>query len=192
MKIFSPIYQKMLDWAAHPKAQYYLAGLSFLESSVFPIPPDFMLAPMTLVKPQRAWWYASLTTIFSALGALLGYLIGMLFFALIGPWLVSLGYGDALAKAHQWFTHWGVLVMFIAAFTPIPFKIFTITAGVLHMAIVPFFFISVVGRASRFFLVAGFIKWGGPTVEPYLRKWIDWIGWSVIALIIVAIIISRM
>lgn len=192
MKIFSPLYALMLRWSAHPKAQYYLAGLSFLESSVFPIPPDFMLAPMALVKPPRAWWYATLATISSAAGALLGYLIGVLFFALISPWLIKVGYGPYLLKAEAWFNHWGVLVMFLAAFTPIPFKVFTITAGVLHMPVVPFFIISCIGRGMRFYLVAGLIRWGGSTIEPYLRRWIDWIGWSVIAIIIIGFIFYRL
>ena len=191
MKIFSALYHRVMRWAAHPHAQYYLAGLSFTEASFFPIPPDVMLAPMALAKPERAWWYASLTTLASTIGALLGYVIGAFFFAMIKPVFMHLGYADAYQIAYHWFVTWGVMVMFIAAFTPIPFKVFTITAGLLHMALLPFFFASLLGRGSRFFLVSGLMRFGGEPMERVLRKWIDWIGWSVFIVLIVIYLIYK-
>lgn len=191
MKIFSPLYERVMRWAVHPHAQYYLAGLSFSEASFFPIPPDVMLAPMSLARPERAWFYAGLTTLSSTTGALLGYIIGMFFFALIKPLLMHLGYADGYQMAHHWFITWGVIVMFAAAFTPIPFKVFTITAGVLHMAIVPFFFASLFGRGARFFLVSGLMRFGGKPMERVLRKWIDWIGWSALVLLVLIYIVLK-
>jgi membrane protein YqaA with SNARE-associated domain len=86
----------------------------------------------------------------------------------------------------NWFAQWGVWVVFIAGFSPVPYKLFTVSAGFLHMAFLPFMLASAIGRGLRFFLVAGLIKWGGSTMEKNLRKWIDVIGWVFVILIIIA------
>ncbi|MBL1432156.1 MAG: DedA family protein [Gammaproteobacteria bacterium] len=180
MKIFSKLYDMTLRWAAHPKAPWYLGGLSFAESSFFPIPPDVMLAPMVLAKRNKAWWFAAITTIASVLGGIAGYLIGWLAFDLIEPWVMQAGYGDKLALTKDWFEQWGVWVVFIAGFAPIPYKLFTISAGVLAMSFLPFVMASLIGRGARFFLVAGIIRAGGEKMEAVLRKYIDTMGWIVI------------
>jgi len=180
MKIFSKLYDMTLRWAAHPKAPWYLGGLSFAESSFFPIPPDVMLAPMVLAKRNKAWWFAAITTIASVLGGIAGYLIGWLAFDLIEPWVMQAGYGDKLALTKDWFEQWGVWVVFIAGFAPIPYKLFTISAGVLAMSFLPFVMASLIGRGARFFLVAGIIRVGGEKMEAVLRKYIDTMGWIVI------------
>ena len=180
MKIFSTLYDMTLRWAAHPKAPWYLGGLSFAESSFLPIPPDVMLAPMVLAKRNKAWWFAAITTIASVLGGIAGYLIGWLAFDLIEPWVMQAGYGDKLALTKDWFEQWGVWVVFIAGFAPIPYKLFTISAGVLAMSFLPFVMASLIGRGARFFLVAGIIRVGGEKMEAVLRKYIDTMGWIVI------------
>ena len=180
MKIFSKLYDMTLRWAARPKAPWYLGGLSFAESSFFPIPPDVMLAPMVLAKRNKAWWFAAITTIASVLGGIAGYLIGWLAFDLIEPWVMQAGYGDKLALTKDWFEQWGVWVVFIAGFAPIPYKLFTISAGVLAMSFLPFVMASLIGRGARFFLVAGIIRAGGEKMEAVLRKYIDTMGWIVI------------
>ncbi len=191
MLIFSKLYDMTLRWAAHPKAPWYLGGLSFAESSFFPIPPDVMLAPMVLAKPDKAWWFATITTIASVLGGIAGYLIGWLAFDLIEPWLLQAGHGDTLELSKKWFERWGIWVIFIAGFSPIPYKLFTISAGVLAMSFIPFVIASLIGRGARFFLVAGIIKVGGEKMELALRKHIDTLGWLTIIAAVAAYLILR-
>lgn len=192
MKIFSPLYNKMMSWAAHRYAPYYLAGISFSEAIFFPIPPDVMLAPMSLAQPQKAWWFATLTTVASVLGGLVGYSIGMYLFDLIYPWLVELGYTDTIRQVQVWFETWGFWVLFLAgSFTPIPFKFFTIAGGSLHMSLLPFIIGASIGRGSRFYLVSGLMRWGGARMDRGLRRCIDWLGWVILSLLIIAYIIYR-
>lgn len=187
MKIFSRLYDSMIRWSKHAHAPYYLGGLSFAESSFFPIPPDVMLAPMSVAQPNRAYWFATLTTVTSVLGGLLGYLIGAFAFDLIEPWLQTSSYWHKFESAHLWFDEWGVWVVFVAGFSPIPYKLFTITAGVLSLALIPFTFASIIGRGARFFLVAGLLKYLGPKLEPIVMKYIEWIGWFTVLLLVTAI-----
>ena len=133
-----------------------VGGLSFAESSFFPIPPDVMLAPMSMAKPAKAWRFALLTTLASVAGGLLGYLIGFYAFELIQPLVGDGGhYHDAFERGKAWFDKWGVWAVFLAGFSPIPYKIFTITAGVLSMALLPFVLASTIGRGARFFSGGG-------------------------------------
>ncbi len=185
MKLFSKLYERVMQWAKHPHANRYLAGLSFAESSFFPIPPDVMLAPMSLAKPDKAWRYALLTTLASVCGGILGYLIGMFAFDLIEPWLHKLGYWSRYTETVEWFKVWGVWMVFLAGFSPIPYKVFTISAGVVGMAFLPFVLASAIGRGARFYLVAGLMVWGGERMENILRQYIDRLGWLMILVVIV-------
>lgn len=185
MRIFSTLYTSVLQWAAHPRAPHYLAGLSFAESSFFPIPPDVMLAPMSLATPQRAWHLAGLTTVASVLGGMAGYGIGLLAFDAIEPLLHRLGYWDQYLQVRHWFATWGFWAVLLAGFSPIPYKIFTITAGVVSLSFPLFVVASVVSRGARFFLVAGLILWGGEKMERLLRAYIDVIGWTLVAIFVV-------
>ncbi|WP_029407592.1 YqaA family protein [Thiomicrorhabdus sp. Milos-T2] len=187
MKIFTTLYDKALQWSKHPKAPIYLGGLSFAESSFFPIPPDVMLMPMSLAQPNKAFYYAWLTTIFSMLGGLLGYVIGYWAMDLLQPLIEDLGYQGKLAQINNWFNEYGVWIVFIAGFSPIPYKLFTISAGASGMALLPFMVASFIGRGARFFLVASLMRWGGKKMEESVRKWVDWIGWGLVVLIIVYI-----
>jgi membrane protein YqaA with SNARE-associated domain len=191
MRLFSNLYDRVTRWVQHPHAQRYLAALSFAESSFFPIPPDVMLAPMSLFQPQRAWRFAGLTTLASVAGGVLGYLIGMLAFEAIDPWLHQLGYWDAYLQARDWFERWGFLAIFVAGFSPIPYKVFTITAGVVGMALLPFIAASAVGRGARFFLVSALMVWGGERMERALRRYIDYVGWLVVLLAVVGYYLLR-
>jgi len=177
-----------MRWAAHRHAQWYLAGLSFAESSFFPVPPDVMLAPMALANTAKAWRYAMLTTIASVIGGAAGYLLGVFAFDLIQPWLERAGYMDNYQMAVSWFEQWGVWVVFVAGFSPIPYKLFTIAAGVVSMAFAPFMLASFIGRGARFFMVAGLMVWGGSRMESMLRQNVDRLGWAVVALVAVVII----
>ena len=178
MKIFSPLYDRALRWSRHPHAERYLAGVSFAESSFFPIPPDVLLAPMTLAQPGRWWGFAALTTVASVLGGLLGYLIGYAAIEVVTPLLHRLGYWEGFQTAQSWFGRYGFWAIFAAGFTPIPYKVFTIAAGAAHMGLLPFTLGSLVGRGARFLLVAGLVRWGGAPIEHHIRRYIDRIGWA--------------
>jgi len=191
MKMFSYLYDKVMAWAAHPKSPYYLTALSFAESSFFPVPPDTMLAPMVLAKRQRAWFYATITTAASALGGVFGYLIGYFAFDAIAPLIQDTHYWAHYETAIEWFAKHGVWVIFIAGFSPIPYKIFTLTAGAVSMAFLPFLLFSIVGRGLRFFMVAGLIYWGGERMEQALRSYVDRIGWAVIVIAVVAYVVIQ-
>lgn len=181
MSVFSSLYDRVLGWAAHPHAERYLAGLSFAESSFFPVPPDVMLAPMTLAQPNRGWRFAFLTTIASVTGGIAGYAIGWWALDAIEPLLRSLGYWDSYLRSTEWFETWGFLAVLAAGFTPIPYKIFTIAAGALHLLLPAFVVASFVGRGGRFFLVAGLVVWGGEPMQRRLRQHVDTLGWLLIA-----------
>lgn len=192
MKIFSVLYNRALRWAAHPHAERYLVGLSFAESSFFPIPPDVMLAPMTLAQPKRGWRFAILTTAASVIGGLAGYAIGWLALDAVEPLLRSLGYWDSYTRSTEWFVTWGFLAVLVAGFSPIPYKVFTIAAGALHMLLPGFVIASLVGRGGRFFLVAGLIIWGGEGMERRLREHVDTLGWLVVILAVIGILVLRL
>ncbi|MEZ5584331.1 MAG: YqaA family protein [Candidatus Competibacteraceae bacterium] len=178
-----------MGWSRHPHAPWYLTSLSFAESSFFPIPPDVMLAPMALTQPDKAWYFAGLTTVASVLGGLFGYLIGLFLFELIEPVLHQAGYWDTYLRAHAWFEIWGFWAIFLAGFSPIPYKIFTITAGTIFMPIVPFILASVVGRGARFFMVAGLMRWGGARMESMLRTHVDRLGWLTIGIVVIVYLV---
>ena len=192
MKIFSALYDWTLRWAEHKLAPKMLALLTFAESVFFPIPPDVLLAPMVLAKPDRAWYLATLTTVASVVGGVVGFALGYYMFE---PWIQLLitefGYQARFDKAMAWFSEWGVWVVFLAGFSPIPYKLFTVSAGFLQMAFLPFLLASAIGRGMRFFLVAGLIHWGGAAMEEKLRKWVDVLGWLLVGLIILAYLLTR-
>lgn len=180
-----------MQWSRHPRAPWYLGGLSFAESSFFPIPPDVMLAPMSLAKPDKAWAYATLTTLTSVVGGVLGYLIGVFAFHWVEPILVDAGYHEHYLSAREWFAQWGFWAVFLAGFSPIPYKVFTITAGVVAMSFIPFIVASLIGRGARFFLVAGLMSWGGERMESSLRRYIDILGWLTVLLVIIVVWIYK-
>ncbi|MDF2868159.1 MAG: rane protein, partial [Gammaproteobacteria bacterium] len=170
MAIFSYLYDKMLNWSRHRHAPYYLGGISFAESSFFPLAPDIMLAPMALANPQRAWLYAGITTLASTLGGIFGYIIGAYLFTWLHPYLIDYGYEPVFLKVMGWFKDWGFWAVFLAGFSPIPYKLFTIGGGALGIPLLPFIIASIIGRGSRFFIVAALMYWGGNKMEQRLRE----------------------
>ncbi|WOI37042.1 YqaA family protein [Alteromonas sp. CI.11.F.A3] len=192
MKLFEPMYDMALRWARHRHAVKYLGGLSFAESVFFPIPPDVMLAPMSLSQPDKAWRFALITTLASIFGGIAGYWLGYFAFdAWLSPIIESWGYTHKIETATQWFTDYGVWVVFVAGFSPIPYKVFTTSAGFLQMAFFPFLIASAVGRGARFFLVAGLMRWGGAPMEAKLRQYVEILGWGVVLLAVAAYLILR-
>lgn len=186
--MFSALYGRAMQWARHRYAPWYLAALSFAESSFFPIPPDVMLAPMSLARPSRAMMLAALTTVASVVGGMLGYIIGLYALQWVEPLLMDAGYYERYLQVREWFGEWGFWAIFIAGFSPIPYKLFTISAGALSMAFLPFVAASLVGRGMRFFLVAGLMAWGGERMEKQLHRYVDALGW--LTLLIVAVIVA--
>jgi len=192
MRLFTRLYDLALSWSRHRHAPQYLAALSFAESSFFPIPPDVMLMPMTLAKPQRAMYYATLTTLMSMVGGMAGYAIGHFALEWVQPLIGEGGrWAEAYRIASNWFGEWGFWAVLIAGFSPIPYKVFTISAGALSMSFIPFMLASAVGRGGRFFLVAGLLAWGGAAMEARIRHYVEWIGWSLVALGILAWLLLR-
>ena len=164
------LYEWMLEKAAHPQATKWLGGISFAESSFFPIPPDVMLAPMCLAKPERAYWYALVCTIASVLGALLGYAIGYFVFEAVGmPILEFYGVAEKFDSFAQNFNEQGWIVVLLAGFTPLPFKVITIAAGSTAMPLQILIGASIASRFARFFLVAALLRYFGPP----MKTWID-------------------
>ena len=187
MQLFGPLYEKVLGWARHPHAERYLGALSFAESSFFPIPPDVMLAPMCLASRDNAWRFAAITTVTSLLGGMAGYAIGYFLFEAVEPWLHEMGYWAAYLEGREWFARYGVWAVFVAGFSPIPYKIFTVTAGVAVLSFPGFVLASFVGRGARFFLVAALIVAGGEKMEALIPKYVERIGWAVVAVTALAI-----
>lgn len=188
MKIFSSLYDRVLLWSRHKHAPYYLFALSFAESSFFPIPPDVMLIPMVLAQQKCALHYALLTTVASVLGGLFGYWIGAVAFDWAHPYIIHLGYKNIYEQIEYGFKVWGFWILFLAGFTPLPYKLFTIAAGALHVALLPFILGSLVGRGGRFFLVALLIRWSGVHMDKLLRRYVDRISWFILLFVIALLV----
>jgi membrane protein YqaA with SNARE-associated domain len=185
--MFQKLYDKTLAWSKHRHAAKYLCALSFAESSFFPVPPDVMLAPMALAQPDKAFRFALLTTIASVLGGIFGYAIGYFLFDSIEPWLRTTHYWESYLIAQDWFENWGFWAVFVAGFSPIPYKVFTIAAGALSMVFVPFVLASIIGRGGRFFLVAMLLAAGGARLESKLREYMDRLGWATVVLVVIGV-----
>ena len=166
--------RRVYDWvmrqAQARHAPAVLFAVAFAESSFFPIPPDVMLAPMVVARPQRAWTYAAVCTAASVLGGLLGYAIGY-YLSPVGLWLLSLlGHADGQAAFQQWYAQYGVWVILIKGLTPLPYKLVTIASGLAHFNLGVFILASIATRGGRFFLAAALLKRFGPAVQEQVEK----------------------
>jgi len=188
VRVFGPLYQWTVRWAGHRRAPWALGGLSVAESSVFPIPPDVLLAPMALARPNRAATFALIATVGSVLGGLIGYALGYFALYLVEPWIQAADYEQAYQTAVEWFGKWGFWVVLVAGFSPIPYKVFTVAAGATGVALLPFVLASLLGRGARFFLVAGLVAWGGARVEPWLLRHVERIGWVSVVLLLLGML----
>jgi membrane protein YqaA with SNARE-associated domain len=169
--MFKSLYDRLIALAASPQAPYALAVIAFAESSVFPIPPDVLLAPMTLAQPRRAWTFALICTVASVLGGMLGYAIGALLYDTLGQWLIHVyGYADRIDSLKAAYAHWGALIILFKGLTPIPFKLVTIVSGLLGYNFALFVALSIVTRGLRFFIVAGVLNLFGETLRVGLER----------------------
>ncbi|MCP4470101.1 MAG: DedA family protein [Gammaproteobacteria bacterium] len=192
MQLFVTIYQSVMRFSRRSEAPYYLSLLSFVESFILPFPPpDVMLAPMALAKPARAMHFAALTLLFSVLGGLVGYMIGAFLFDLAEPLIIDWGYQARFQTVIEWFEEWGFWAVLVAGFSPVPYKIFTIAAGVLSLALLPFVLASIIGRGARFFLLAWCLAKFGPAIEPRLVRYIEYIGWAIVGALLLAIVLYK-
>ena len=175
MMVHRAMLKRIYDWcidAAHkPYALWILGAVAFAESSFFPVPPDVMLIPMSLARPQRAWLYASVCTAASVLGGLLGYAIGYYFYDTVGlPILKFYGREHALDSFIAFVHTYGVPAVIIKGMTPIPFKVVTIAAGVAKMDLLAFIGASIIARAMRFYLVAGLLYFFGEPIREFIER----------------------
>lgn len=165
------LYDWMMRTAASDNAPQALGLVSFIESSVFPIPPDIMLIPMVLAKREKAWTYATIATVTSVLGGLLGYAIGYFLYDSVGlPILKFYGREGALDGFIQFVHEWGVPAVILKGMTPIPYKVVTIAAGVAKMNLPAFIGASIIARAMRFYLVAGLLYFFGEPIRAFIEK----------------------
>jgi membrane protein YqaA with SNARE-associated domain len=185
-------YDWMMRKAADERAPWALAAVSFIESSFFPIPPDVMLIPMVLSRRENAWWYATIATVASVLGGLLGYAIGYFFYDAIGlPILKLYGKEHALDGFMAFVHDYGVEAVIIKGMTPIPYKVVTIAAGVGKMNLPAFIGASIVARAMRFFLVAGLLYFVGEPVRAFIEKRLTLVTTAFVVLLVGGFVAAR-
>jgi membrane protein YqaA with SNARE-associated domain len=164
------LYERVLALAASPRAPWWLAAVAFAESSFFPVPPDALLIPMALARPDRAWRLAAICTAASVAGGALGYLIGYEFFnVLAAPLLHAYHYDEAFVRFQDTYAKYGVYVILVKGLTPIPYKIVTIASGAAHFNFLTFLAASVATRGLRFFLLAALLRRFGPPVRSFIE-----------------------
>ena len=198
--MFNVLYKKCLNLAAHKSSKYYLAAVSFIESSFFPIPPDVMIIPMVIAKKTHFFKIFLITTIFSVLGGIFGYLIGAFFFDLGMQVLNFYGYEDKLLglkndlKSSEGFYAW-LGILFLAGFTPLPYKVFTIASGLIGFNIMIFVLISLISRGLRFFIISYLSYKFGDLFTQFMNrhgsKWFTILGIAIVVTLMVIYLISK-
>lgn len=186
--------RKLYDWclgaAGKPHASWALGSISFAESSFFPVPPDVMLVPMSLARPDRAYYYAMLCTLTSVAGGVVGYLIGWLLYDSVGLWLIKLyGYGDKMEAFRTAYAQWGSLIILLKGLTPIPYKLVTITSGFAGYNLALFILFSLITRGARFFLIAFLLNRYGLQARAFIEERLGTVV-TVSAIILVAGIVA--
>lgn len=169
--------RRLYDWtlglAGHKHALWALAAVSFIEASIFPIPPDVLLLAMVLATPQRAWLIATVATLASVAGGFAGYAIGALLFETLGePVLAFYGYQDKFLRFQDLYNEWGFWIVAVAGFTPFPYKVITIASGVTELDLATFTLASILSRGSRFFLVAALLWRFGPPIRSFIERYL--------------------
>ncbi|MDB2668391.1 DedA family protein [Alphaproteobacteria bacterium] len=183
------IYDKTIDLSRHRNAAWGLAGVSFAESSFFPIPPDVMLIPMVLADRAKAWRNALICTLASVAGAALGYAIGMFLWDAVGaPVIAIYGAEAAFEKFTSFYEAWGVWIVLAAAISFLPFKVATLASGLTGLSFVPFLLTSLVGRGIRFFAVAGLVYYFGPSVRVFLERYFNVLSMLALGLLFLLVI----
>lgn len=181
--------RKLYAWAlraAHtPQATWALFAVAFAESSFFPITPDALMIPMCLANRQRAWFFATITTLGSVLGGIFGYFIGAVLYDTLGQWLIHLyGMENQMEYFRSAYQHYGAAIILIKGLTPIPYKLVTIVSGVAGYPLIPFILLSLLTRGARFFLFAGLVYRYGDAIRPFVEKHLEKVALALLAVII--------
>jgi membrane protein YqaA with SNARE-associated domain len=186
------IYNRTMALADHPYALWWLALVAFVESSVFPIPPDVMIMPMVLARPDRAWRIALVATVASVAGGLLGYGIGALFYDTMGrPMLEALGKADSMDAFNAQFNDYSFLAVLTAGLTPFPYKVITIMSGWTGMPILTFLATSILARSLRFFIVAGLLRAFGAPIKTFIEERLGLVFTAFIVLLVGSFFLLR-
>ena len=185
MRFLHLLYDWTMQLANNPRAIWLLGFVSFIEAIFFPIPPDVLLIPMILANIKRAWLYAFVTTITSVIGGLAGYAIGYLAYEQIAePLLLSLGKQAAMSLFSSSINENGFLIVLTAGISPIPFKVVSVMSGFTQMPVFVFLLSALLGRATRFFVVATLLKYYGETIKSFIETYLGWLFLFFIALIV--------
>ncbi|UCD53445.1 MAG: DedA family protein [Phycisphaerales bacterium] len=178
-------HRRLYDWVIHFAETRHgataLFVLSFAESSFFPVPPDVLLAPLALGAPRKWFRFAAACSLASVLGGILGYLIGAFLWSAIGPWALAHLGGIGLTQANfdkfqSWYDRYDFWIVFLCGFTPLPYKVCTISAGIARISFPGFLIASAVSRSARFFLIAGLMGWKGERIRPVIEKYFNWLS----------------
>jgi membrane protein YqaA with SNARE-associated domain len=185
-------YDWVIRMSEHPKALWILCGVSFAESSFFPIPPDLMLIPMVIAQRAKAWLIASVCSLASVAGGFLGYAIGFFLLETVGKWLLAFyGMSGGIAEFQQWYADWGLWVILIKGATPIPYKLVTIASGAAHFDLLVFGLASLATRGARFFLVTALLYVYGEPIRGFIEKHLTLVTTAFVAIIVAGFVALR-
>ncbi|MBX2805595.1 MAG: DedA family protein [Hyphomicrobiales bacterium] len=186
------LYNWTMSFAAHRNAKKALAAISFAESSFFPIPPDVLLIPMALAERRKAFEIAAICTIASVLGGMLGYAIGAFLYDTVGQWVVDVYHLENKMETFKaQYEEWGILIILLAGFTPIPYKVFTITSGLLAYDFGLFVLLSFMGRGGRFFLLAALLYYFGDPIRGFIERRLEILTAGVAAVAVTGFVLVR-
>jgi membrane protein YqaA with SNARE-associated domain len=186
------LYDRIMQLAEGPEAMKWLALVSFAESSFFPVPPDAMIVPMVLARPERAWRIAAVCTVASVIGGFFGYGIGYFLFETIGQRIVDFyGLQPAFLKFDQEFQQWGLWIILIKGLTPIPYKIVTIASGVAHFDLLVFALASLATRGARFFLVAALLRAFGPPLRTFIERYLTLVTTGLALMVVAGFVVLK-
>jgi len=190
--VLRSLYDWMMTQASGPHANRALAVVAFLESSIFPIPPDAMIVPMVLARPRHAWEIALVATVASVVGGLAGYAIGHFLFETLGAWIIDLyGLGGQFEEFRQTWNRWGVWIILIKGLTPIPYKLVTIASGLAGFNVWVFVLASIVTRGARFLLVAALLRFFGTPIRTFIERRLTLVTTSFAAMIVLGFVALR-
>lgn len=189
------LYNWVLSWSERPQGPAALGVLAFAESSFFPIPPDPLLIALALGKPRRAFWFATICSIASVLGGIAGYLIGWGVWSAVSGFFFNYVPGvtpEAFETVRSLYERWDFWAVFVAGFTPLPYKVFTLAAGVFQISLPIFVLASVTSRSARFFILAGLIYFFGPGIQGFIDRYFDRLVWAFFALLVGGFLLIRL
>lgn len=186
------MYELTMALASHRQAVGWLVFIAFIESSMFPIPPDVILVPMVLAERSRTWTYATVCTTASVMGGLAGYAIGYFLFETLGEGIIAFyDLQNDFFGVRNTFNQYGMIIVFLAAFTPIPYKLITITAGAMQLDIIVFMVTSLIGRGLRFFLVVGLLWLFGPLIRIFVERRLGLVTLGIVVVVVGGILLLK-